>query len=655
MTARETVLVIAGAGPRAAGILERIAANADLVAADARLRIHLVDPHPPGAGRIWRRRQSGLLKLNSMAEDVTMFTDESSVIDGPIVPGPSLNEWAAAVRIGEIADADTATHINDAGIREELDALTGGSFPTRRLQSVYLDWVYRRAVDALPDRIVVEVHAATVTAVDDEPDASQSVRLDDGREIAADLVLYALGHTGAVVEPDHATLARFADDHGLFYLPPAFTADADTSAILPGENVIVRGMGLASVDLTVLLTEGRGGRFEPDDAGQLVYQPSGREPRLFLGSRRGVPYHSKISSTLVAPRVTPKYFTAEIATELTEGLAASGATLSFRRDFWPLIAKEMLWGYYWELFVGHPGRVSLTWSEFSAEFDGLDWDSPALDDLVLRAVPNALDRLSLASLDRPLAGESFVDSARLQERLREYIDTDLLLRSAPEHSATLALFYSLLYAMFDLGGVVDSPAWSALSRLDDLPVWWLGYFSYIASGPPAHRLRELRALSVAGIVQFLGPDVWVRADASGRFVAGSPSVPGSVGARALVDARLPKTRIGASDNPALRSLVETGAGSEEYVEDAEAAGSTGRLEVRRSDSRVLTSLGEPHPRRFAIGAYTNAPFVGAFARPRTNAVSFRENDRVARAILDLARELSADIAAEPAYARDARS
>ena len=32
----------------------------------------------------------------------------------------------------------------------------------------------------------------------------------------------------------------------------------------PGEPVIVRGTGLAFVDLAVLLFEGRGGRYEPD-------------------------------------------------------------------------------------------------------------------------------------------------------------------------------------------------------------------------------------------------------------------------------------------------------------------------------------------------------------------------------------------------------
>jgi hypothetical protein len=57
--------------------------------------------------------------------------------------------------------------------------------------------------------------------------------------------------------------------------------------VRPGENVLVRGFGLAFIDLMLLLTEGRGGRFEEQPGGGLRYQPSGAEPVLHVGSRRG--------------------------------------------------------------------------------------------------------------------------------------------------------------------------------------------------------------------------------------------------------------------------------------------------------------------------------------------------------------------------------
>ena len=621
-------LAIVGVGPRGTGVLERIAANLPLMAPGLELTIHLIDPFPAGAGRIWRAEQSPLLRLNSMAADVTMFTDESSTIDGPIVPGPSLIEWAAQVRSGSIVLPDHAR--SDAALVGEITALEASSFPTRRLQSVYLDWFHRRAVAALPPSVRTVAHADEAVAVDRWGDGRSEVRLLSGERLVVDTVIFAIGHTGAEPDADTAGLVDFAASADLFYLPPAFTADADLTAIAAGENVIVRGMGLAGVDLTVLLTEGRGGRYVPDSAGRLEYLQSGNEPHIHLGSRRGVPYRSKVGSQLKADRVTPRFFTAAVAATLE----ASSDRLSFIDDVWPLIAKELLWGYYGELFAGHTARVLIGWDEFAEAFAPLQWDSADLATLIARAVPDPVDRLDLANLDRPLAGVSFESGEDLQAHLRDHIERDLHLRSAEDHSATLALFYSLLFSYFDLGGIVDSPKWSARSRVEELGPWWTNFFSYVASGPPAQRLHELLALSRAGVVSFLGADTWVRADAElGHFVAGSPSLDHEVHARALVDARLPAATISASDNPLLRSLLASGAGVEEVLDDGEFRGTTGRLLVSPGVPHLIDVNGIPHPSTFAIGPYTSAPFVGAFSRPRTNAVSFRENDRVARAAL----------------------
>ncbi|GAA3911885.1 hypothetical protein GCM10023084_74900 [Streptomyces lacrimifluminis] len=59
-------------------------------------------------------------------------------------------------------------------------------------------------------------------------------------------------------------MAACAQASGLVHLPPDFTADSDLSALRPGKPVLVRGFGLAFVDLMVLLTEGRGGSCEDD-------------------------------------------------------------------------------------------------------------------------------------------------------------------------------------------------------------------------------------------------------------------------------------------------------------------------------------------------------------------------------------------------------
>ena len=49
--------------------------------------------------------------------------------------------------------------------------------------------------------------------------------------------------------------------------------------------------------------------------------------------------------------------------------------------------------------------------------------------------------------------------------------------------------------------------------------------------------------------------------------------------------------------------------------------------------RLVRSDGSAHPHRRAVGVFTSRPAAGAFARPRTNAPAFRQNDLVARSVL----------------------
>lgn len=619
------VIAIVGAGPAGTSVLERLSANVGEFLGDRRLRVHLIDPYPPGAGRVWRYQQSPLLRMNSMAEDVTMFTDDTVTCEGPIRPGPSLIEWASIVD-----DADLPT----PEVAAEVRALTGMTFPTRRLQAAYLDWVFRRVVAHAPANVTVALHQHRAESIADGPDGRQLVCLSGRSEpLVADAVVFAMGHLD--VEPDDtsAAIAAFADRHGLYYLPPAYTADLDLTGIPAGSDVIVRGFGLAFIDLMVLLTEGRGGRFVPDPDGGLCYLASGAEPRLHVGSRRGVPYRAKLNYRLQGAQLRlPRFFHASAI----DALPTRNGRPDFHRDVWPLLAKEIGWGYYHELFTAHPDRVAMAWSNFAARYTHLDGDSPELAQLIAAAVPAAEDRLDLAALDRPLRGRRFADAEQLQHHLRAHIEADVARRSDPVYSADLGAFLALLSCFRELFQLRESSKISARSRIEDLDGWWFGLFSYLASGPPGHRLHELLALSRAGIVRFLGADMWVDADEDrGVFRAGSASTDDIIEGTALIEARLPKPDLRRTTDPLLRGMHERGEGTEAVLID-EVDGSrhaTGMLAVNGHDLRVLHATGRPHARRFAVGAPTNRRLAGTFSRPRTNAIGFRQTDALARTIL----------------------
>jgi uncharacterized NAD(P)/FAD-binding protein YdhS len=576
-------LVIVGAGPRGTGLLERIAANAPELYAGAGLDIHLVDPHPPGAGRIWRAAQSPLLWMNSHAEDVTMFTDETVRMAGPVREGPTLHEWAG---------------------------LDGRTFADRQIQGRYLRHVHDRAVADLPDGITVHHHPRRALRVSGPREGRQQVWLEGRpRPLLADLVVLALGHLDAELDPEQAALAAYADAHGLLHLPPDFTADSDLSALRPGEPVLVRGFGLAFVDLMVLLTEGRGGHYDGD-----TYVPSGEEPVLYVGSRRGVPYHSKIGYDWTGERPPLPRF---LGPGEIDALLARPGGFDFRRDVWPLVAKELGFAHYHRLFTVHPERTAVAWRDFEEKYAAAEGEAEVRA-LVAAAVPDPADRLDLAALDHPLDGVRYGSHEEFQEGLRGYIEADLDRRHDPAYSADLAVFLGLL------------SVYGQLVRLGDIGSWWHGFFSYLASGPPGPRLRQMLALSRAGVLRFVGAGMTVTAE-DGVFRASADTVPGfAVEARALVEARLPEPTVGRARDALLRGLP-----ADEAAETAD-----GLLRVDPADGRILDGAGRPHPRRFALGPFTNGRTPGAFTRPRTGGPAFRQNDATARAALAFLADLA---------------
>jgi uncharacterized NAD(P)/FAD-binding protein YdhS len=621
MTVDDATVVIIGAGPRALSLLERLGASADELLGGRRLAVHLVDPFAPGAGRIWRREQSPLLWMNSVAEDVTLFTDASVVIEGPVRPGPSLWEWVR----------DHARDLPaDHPVAAEAATATPRSFLSRRLQSEYLSWVLDRVLAELPSTIDVRSHLAR--AVDVEGGAGRErVLLDDSTAIEADVVVLAQGHLDVEPTSDEARTARFAARHDLAFVATGYTADLDLSVLAAGEDVIVRGCGLAFVDLVVLLTEGRGGRFVEDGA-CIRYLPSGREPRLLVGSRRGVPYRSKLGySAPGAIPSLPRYLTPDAVRARTGG----GAVTSFDEQVWPLVAKDLGHAHYGELFRSHPERVSTSWEEFEAAYDHLEWASTELDELVVDAVPKSEDRLDLVALDRPLAGLQVADVAALQDVVRDHVTADLARRHDGYHSSDAAVFVGLLQTYGALAGLVAEGLLPQRVLVEDIEGRWHNFFSYVASGPPGVRLEQLLALSQAGIVTFLGADLVVENDdVEGVFRASSSSHDESITAHAFVDARLPDPSVHASADRLVRALAARGELSDDGTIDELGPVTSGKVRARPGDQRLITADGSISATRFALGPWVSGGAASAaFARPGVGAGFFRQNDAVARAVL----------------------
>ncbi len=504
------------------------------------------------------------------------------------------------------------------------------TFPTRLVQSEYLRWVRQRLHDNCPPRVRIFEHAsAAVDLVDD--DGRQRVQLASGEELVVDVAVITVGHLDAEPSGEHAVLQEFAAAHDAIYLAPAQTTELDLDRLEAGEPVIVRGFGLAFIDLMALLSVGRGGQFVGEGP-SLRYEASGAEPILHVGSRRGVPYHCKPGYRLLAPRAPlPRFFN----DDAVERLVRAYGELEFWPHLWPLLAKDIAWAYYAELFAAHPERVRRSWEEFDLEYGECTWGSAQLAKVVKDAVPDAEDHFDVGRIDDPLANQRFSSREEAELAIRTVIENDRRRRTDAEYSADLGAFYALLTGFGQLVRVLATQKVSVRSTVEDVQGWWFSFFSDFASGPPPPRLDQLLALHRAGIVRFLGPRTWIDTDAvGGTFLAGSASWDGVVAARALVEARIPAPHIDQSVDPLISALRDRGSITSQRLEGHHGYHvETGKLLVD-AGLHVVATDGSAHPRRFALGVTTSRPAAGTFARPRTNALSFRQNDQVARAILE---------------------
>ncbi|MFF0725902.1 FAD/NAD(P)-binding protein [Streptomyces sp. NPDC004134] len=627
---------VVGAGPRGLSVLERICANERKSPAHGELRIHVVDPHPPGAGRVWRTDQPDLLLMNTVASQVTVYTDDSVEMEGPIEAGPSLYEWARSVVRGDGAGPGLP-----GGALAEARQLGPDDYPTRAFYGHYLGDTFRRVVAGCPEHVTVQVHRSTAVALDEEEDgAGQCLALADGTRLRhLDAVVLAQGHLPARATEREKELAREAAACGLVLVTPVNPADADLSGVRPGENVVLRGLGLNFFDHLALLTTGRGGRFERS-GDRLVYRPSGREPRLFAGSRRGVPYHARGHNEKGAHgRYEPRLLTPEVIARLRER-GAAGRRVYFAVDLWPLIAKEVASVYYGALLAAR-GRGAER-EAFVARYlaaPTAEVEAALLDE---HQIP-AADRWDWDRIDRPYATREFAGRDEFRDWLLGHLADDV--REAREGNVSGPL-KAALDVLRDLRNeirlVVDHGGLEGISYRDDLQNWYTPLNAYLSIGPPASRIEETIALANAGVLEFMGPELRVRIDRTGgepAFVAESSRVKGPpVRAAALIEARLPEPDIRRTADPLLTHLLDTGQCRPYSISsDSGADVVTGGLAVGERPYRLLDAAGLLHPRRFAYGVPTEAVHwvTAAGIRPGVNSVTLGDSDAIARAVLAL--------------------
>ncbi|WFB09791.1 FAD/NAD(P)-binding protein [Streptomyces sp. LX-29] len=668
-------IAIVGCGPRGTSVLERICASAPALAPGVRLTVHLIDPAPPGPGQVWRTAQPAGLLMNTVASQVTLFTDASVECAGPIRPGPSLYEWCAA----------------------RGSALGPDDYPPRALYGRYLEWVFAEVARTAPEGLTVVTHATRAVRLEERSDGAQALTLDDGRRLTGlSAVVLAQGHLPTAPDAEQRRLAGYAAAHGLRHLPPGNPADLDLSVVAPGETVLLRGLGLNFFDHMALLTTGRGGRFATGADGALVYHASGREPRLYAGSRRGIPYHARGDNAKGAcGRHRPVLLTPEVIA-LFRKRATAGDAPDFRAEIWPLVAKEVETVYYEALLAARAPAASATGpagapgtpgagfrGRFLATPPGGPEEAAVLDAYGI----GAGDRWSWEELARPYGRRRFAGPAEFRDWLVDHLRRDVAQARLGNVAGPVKAALDVLRDLRnELRQIVDHGGLPGPSRRADLDRWYTPLNAFLSIGPPRRRIEELVALIEAGVVEVLGPELEVGTsgpDERPGFLARSARVPGApIRATTLIEARLPEPDLRRTADELLAHLLRTGGCRAHRVPgrapdldtapdldgvpnlrddppggapsrpapsdrdpnlrdapDGAEGYETGGLDVTPSPYHLIDAAGRPHPRRFALGVPTEGVHwvTAAGARPGVNSVTLADADAVARAVLRVTR------------------
>ncbi|MBC3839774.1 FAD/NAD(P)-binding protein [Streptacidiphilus sp. 4-A2] len=136
---------------------------------------------------MWNQGQDRSLLMNTVASDVTVFTDDSVPCEGPIIPGPTQYQWSRLVNEGKVDD------VSDEA-RAEVDGMLPWTYGSRALNGAYLSWALGHILRSAPPELSVEIHRTRAVSLADAGDGTQQLWLEDSDQpLTVDAVVLAQG------------------------------------------------------------------------------------------------------------------------------------------------------------------------------------------------------------------------------------------------------------------------------------------------------------------------------------------------------------------------------------------------------------------------------------------------------------------------------
>ncbi|MFF7727252.1 FAD/NAD(P)-binding protein [Streptomyces sp. NPDC008001] len=609
-------IAIVGSGPRGLSVVERLAARLIEEPPAHPVDIHLIDAVQVGTGRVWRTDQPEWFLMNTVAGEVSSFSGRPD--GGPVRPGagPSLGEWWSTV---------------------DPDCPGAGGYAPRAVHGRYMLYVLEAVEASLPPG--VRLHRVEASVTDLERHAGgYRLTFADGRRLDADRAVLVTGHARPGPDGRQKALAGFAAGRPrLTYIAGDSAADMPLDAVPAGSPVGIIGLGLSFYDVMAAFTTGRGGRFLEGADGDLVYEPSGREPLLVAGSRSSMPLLARGRNQKHADhRYSPVVFTAD---RVRRG--RPHGPLDFRADILPwLMAEVDLVHYATELRrrAGERAAGAFTREVAEAAAAGV----PPVAAIAARHGLADVPPIDLDRIARPFEGREFGSPEEFGKALREALDEDLAHAAAGNVDSPVKAALDVLRDTRSLiRHFVDFAGLNPRSHRDDFIGWYNPRSAFLAAGPPRVRLRQVSALMSAGVLRIAGPHTDFTGDEeSGRFAVSSPHVAGSrVLVDTVIDARVPSPHLYRDPAPLTRRLVERGIWTGYRNGTGPGAFETGGVAVTGSPFHPVDRDGRPDTGLYVLGIpteHTRWFMQGGSSRPGFWTDFVQDADAIAAHVLSAA-------------------
>ncbi|HJF37873.1 MAG TPA: FAD/NAD(P)-binding protein [Weissella cibaria] len=612
-------IVLVGAGPRNLSLVERLMAHAKSTTEP--VDITLYDPFPIG-GRVWNPDQDPTFLMNTVTQQLTLFTD-------PSVPnhastalyGPNFYEWSVTFGKEYVKMHDFK---NEAYFLDELTRINPNRFTSRALFGVYGQWFFEHLGAHVPANVTLSYERRSVTDVVKQ-DNQYTVTIDGTDTIIADQVVMALGHVdNSLNDEEQAFADAAAGNANMLYVAPTHPSEAELDAVPAREKVVLRGLGLSFFDYIAKLTISRGGRFARDNNGVMYYLPSGKEPHMIAGSRKGLPMHARgVNQKVAAEGYQPLFFTSENLDKLAE---KSNGQVTYD-EFFTLLRKELEYKHYQNTI----NDFGVTWPFNAAEFmDAL----AASDDLNETARKYGISEEYIMDWDRILNPVDDVPAeVEYSDFMMNYLTWDINDANQGNNDAPYAGAFDMLR---DVRGIIRHYLDAGYLSSDEYAKFlskFNPFNSLISVGPPVLRVEQMRALIEAGVLEVAGPGlaVSVRDD---HYVA-TDNRGNTWTVNNLVEARLFPVSLAASTNPLVANLRDRGLLS--AAEYTKADGSTyvvGGTRMNKEDLTVIDANDNEVDGLFIWGVPTEGwSWFTTFApRSGVNDKNLRDAENIARRI-----------------------